>query len=394
MTRIGFVGLFVAAALSAHCAPSPETAPPEAERVAVSTSRAEFTDLPSTFEAGGVVRAGATAVIASRIMAPVSRVHVRSGDRVRRGAPLVTLDGREMSANSARAEASFASAAEMVRAAESDVRATTAAVRLARATHDRISSLHARKSATPQELDQAVQAMATAEAQVGAAEARAAAAVAARDAARASSEAARVGSSYTRLVAPFDGVVTERMVDPGSMVSPGSPLLTLEDPRLFRLELQLDERRAAQLAVGQHVDVRIDTAAIGGTTWTPARVSEIARVAAASHSFLVKVDLADRRDLRSGLFGRARFAGSPQRTLTVPASAILRRGQLTFVFIVEQGGLARLRPITTGATSADRVQALAGLREGDVVVSAPPPSLVDGARVAPESAAAHTGDSR
>ena len=91
------VGLIVAASTLAGCSSTPGAAEPERAPVTVSFGRAELTDLPMVFEAGGVVRARSSAVIASRIMAPINAVLVRPGDRVRRGAPLVTLDARESS---------------------------------------------------------------------------------------------------------------------------------------------------------------------------------------------------------------------------------------------------------------------------------------------------------
>ena len=85
--------------------------------------------------------------------------------------------------------------------------------------------------------------------------------------------------------------------------------------------------------------------------------------------------------MRSGQFGRARFSGPARRMLTVPAAALLRRGQLTFVFVVDPDGVSRLRPISAGAAVADRVEALAGVRDGERLVIDPPASLVDGGRV-------------
>ena len=117
------------------------------------------------------------------------------------------------------------------------------------------------------------------------------------------------------------------------------------------------------------------------TSWSAARVSEVARIDPASHSFLVKLDLLADPALRSGLFGRARFAGRVRRTLAVPASAILRRGQLALIFTVDADGVARLRAVTTGTVAADRVEILAGIREGDRIVVTPPSSLSDGARI-------------
>ena len=359
-----------------------ESTPPQAAAaapIAVSTSAVTSSAFVSVFEAGGIVRARATAVISSRIMAPVTDVRVRAGDRVRSGSSLVVLDGREIEANRARATATLASATEAAQAAQAEVRSAQAAVTLARATHDRVRTLHEKRSATTQELDQAVSALDMADAQIAQAQSHLAAANAARDAARAASDAVTITSSYTVLSAPFDGVVTERSVDPGSMATPGLGLITVEDTKGFRLEVPLDESRAAQVAVGEPVMVRLGEDRLADPV--PGRVSEIARVDPASHSFLVKIELPSATDLRSGVFGRAQFTGESRNTLSVPAMAAVRRGQLTFVFTVDRENRARLRAVSPGSVSGDRLEILAGLRENDTIITNPPPSLTDGAAV-------------
>ncbi len=372
--------ILVAGSIAAACTSKPRATVPEDAPVTVSLGRAEFTELATQFEAGGVVRARATALIASRVATPITEVHVRVGDRVRRGATLVTLDAREIRANRARAIASSLAAAESARAADADTRAAESAVVLAQATRDRMSALHATRSATAQELDQAVAGLTAAEAQAASARARLAAANAARDAAQAAADGAEIGITYTVLSAPFDGVVTDRHADAGSMAMPGAPLITLEEASAFRLETPVDEARAALVAVGQSAEVRFDNVAIGRGEWLSARVVEIAHIDPTSHSFVIKLELPHPLALRSGLFGRARFAGPPRRAITAPVSALVARGQLTFVFLVD-GGRARLRPISAGAADTDRVEVLAGLREGDEIVTNPSASSSDGARV-------------
>jgi multidrug efflux pump subunit AcrA (membrane-fusion protein) len=370
-----------AAALAVGCAPAAlPAAKGDTPPVAVSLGRADTVDLAAPFEAGGVVRARSTAVIASRIMAPVTDVLVRPGDRVRRGAPLVRLDAREINAAGDRAAAALAAARQAADAAAADVRATDASLRIARLTRDRVAALHAKRSATPQELDQADASLNAAEAQMTSAGARAAAAAAARDEAQAAVQSAQITMSYTVLSAPFDGLVTERSVDPGTMATPGAPLLTLDDSVGFRLEVKVDEARAAQVAVGAAAEVSLETTS--PAAWSRARVVEVARLDAASHGFVVKLEVPDGAPVRSGQFGRARFQGLSRRTLTVPAAALLRRGQLTFVFAADADGLARLRPVSIGAAAADRVEVLAGVHDGDRLVLDPPASLSDGARIA------------
>jgi RND family efflux transporter MFP subunit len=385
------VVLVLIALSAAGCTSADEPAPADAPPIGVSVAQVERAQAAAQFEAGGVVRSRSTAVIASRVMAPVTAVHVRPGDRVKRGAPLVTLDARETKARRARETAAFAAAMESAAAAETDVRTAESRLALARATHDRIRTLHDKRSATPQELDEAVAGLNAADAQVGSFRARASAARAARDSAQASMEAAEIGLTYYVLSAPFDGLVTERTVDPGSMAAPGAPLLTIEAPGTLRLEVQLDEARAARLRPGAPVEVRLDSTAEGG--WTAARIDEIARVDPASHTFLVKVDLPAASDLRSGRFGRVRFPGNTRETLAVPASSLLRRGQLTFVYRVDDDLRARLTPISPGAElTGGRQEVLAGLRDGERIVSSPPPSLSDGRRVLAGGRGAGTPD--
>jgi len=204
-----------------------------------------------------------------------------------------------------------------------------------------------------------------------------------------------VATSYAVLTAPFDGLVTERSLDPGSMANPGVALLTLEDSTAFRLEVPLDEARGAQVAIGQTAEVSLGESVEDGEAGrVTGRVTEIARVDPAAHSFLVKLDLSGAGDARSGTFGRARFMGPSRRALTVPASSTIRRGQLTFVFTVDGENRARLQPVSPGATASDRIEVLAGLHEGDRVVVGPPPALADGVPVTLADGAPVTGGAR
>jgi multidrug efflux pump subunit AcrA (membrane-fusion protein) len=386
----------VAAAVATGIACGPSGPPPTqeaaAERPAQALALATATteDVSASFEAGGVVRARTTATVAARVMAPVVSVSAREGERVRRGATLVTLDARDLTAQAARARASLAAADQSVRAAEAQVTAAEAGLRLARSTHERIVGLHEKKSATSQELDQAVAGLRAAEAQVSGARAQVAAAAAARDAARAGLEAADVSLSYAVLTAPFDGVVATRTTDPGSLAVPGAPLLVLEQTDALRLEASLDEARAGAVTVGQEVDVRVD----GDDAWAPGRVSEVGRLDPSTHSLLVKIDLPSGAARRTGSFGRARFAARSRRALTVPATAVVRRGQLAFVFKVGPDRQARLRPVTPGPAAGDRMEILAGLSEGDAVVLAPAPTLEDGTPVTAASARTEAGAGR
>jgi RND family efflux transporter MFP subunit len=365
------------AGLTVGCGSPPRPAPPETARANVTLTRAETTKLPSLFEAGGVVRARLVAPIASRVLALVTDVRVRPGAHVRRGEPLVTLDMREPQAQADRASAALAAAGQSVRGAESEQQGAEAALALARVAFDRIDGLYAKRSATRQELDESTAALETARARAAGAAARVQETQAALVAARSGASAAAITAAYATIAAPFDGVITERFVDPGALASPAAPLLTLEDPSSFRIEVRLDEARAAQIAVGQTAEIQIENSDV----WTPAKVDEVSRLDPGSHGFLVKIDVPSSTGGRSGAFGRVRFAAASHTALTAPLSSIVRRGQMVFVFAVDPDGLARLRPVSTGPAGSGRIEILSGVGEGDELVQDPPASLVDGVRV-------------
>lgn len=377
--------LLLMAAYSAACSNPPDTpAPADAlPPLQVTTASASMTDRADLFEVGGVLTARLSAAVSSRVLAPVLDVRVRVGDRVRSGMPVVVLDAREMVANRERASAAISAAEESAAAADADVAAAQAQLTLARATHGRIAGLAEKRSATAQELDQASSALAAAEAQVRSANARLAAARANQGVARAGAAVAETAVSYTQLNAPFEGVVTQRAVDPGSMATPGTPLLVIEDQKSFRLEVSLDESRARFVRPDQPAEICLADAASesGAPCWSSARVTEIARIDPASHMFLAKIDVAASEHLRSGAFGRARFKGATRRVLSVPTDAVVRRGQLTFVFVADADQVARLRAVSVGPTFDGRTEVTSGLDAGAMVVSAPPPALTDGRRV-------------
>jgi multidrug efflux pump subunit AcrA (membrane-fusion protein) len=334
-------------------------------------------DVADTFEAGGVVQGRTTALLTARVLAPVREVRVSPGDRVRAGQALIVLDGSDLIAQARGARAAADVAEHDVLAADADQQAAEAALVLARAAHGRIAALHAKRSATAQELDEATAALRSAEANAAAAGARARSARSGVARARATAEASATTASFASITAPFDGVVTEKLVEPGNMALPGSPLLRVEDTRAFRLEVRVDESRVSQIAIGDPVRVVLDALPEAARV-VEGRVTEISRaVDADARAFLVKIDLATSAAARSGTFGRAMFRAEPRQALTVPSEALTRRGQLTSVFVVDEG-TARLRLVNVAGT-----EVLAGLSAGERAIVSPPPGIADGSRVTP-----------
>jgi len=379
-----------AAIVSTTSCARPESRTADASNPIPVTAVAAVThDVADHFDAGGVVRARTVAAITSRIMAEVRGVHVTPGDRVRAGQVLVVLDARELQANHARAESAEIASRQSAAMADADRQAAGAMLALAQANHRRMSDLRAKNSATQGELDEAVTTLRSAEARVRAADARISASKADIDAATAGVVATSAVASYATLSAPFDGVVTEKSIEVGNMVTPGESVLTVEDTRTFRLEIRLDQSRAWLVGIGDRA--RVSFAAPGGPSRRDAtddaivegRVAEIARaLSSESHDFLIKVDLNVSGQVRSGMYGKARFGGLSHRALTVPASALVRRGQLAFVYVVERDSRAHLRLVNASEPVDGTVEIRSGLIEGERIVATAPPTLTDGSPVA------------
>jgi len=369
----GVTAALISAALtgcSAHPAAAAET---DAEKpIAVTIGQVAMTDVISAIDSGGVLQARTTATIASRIMAPVREVRVSPGDRVHEGQTLIVLDADDLAAAARAARAAALAAEQGSKAAAAELRTAQAGLVLARASHDRIAGLQDKRSATAQELDDATAALRSAEARVSAASARTLQAALAVESARAAGDQATTIDTFSTIAAPFDGMIAEKMVEPGNMASPGAPLLRLEDTRGFRLEVRVDESRIGQIRNGDSVPLLLGV----GTTTITGTVVEVSRaVDVDARTFLVKIALPDALGLRSGEFGKARFRGTPRRALTIPSSAIVRRGQLTSVFVVDKG-VARVRLV-----SLSESEVLAGLTESEVVILSPPAGVTDGRRV-------------
>ncbi len=277
--------------------------------------------------------AARSATLSTRISATVLEVLVDEGSKVTQGQLLVRLSDADVRG-------------QLV-AAETALQATTAYER-------RITELVATRAATPVELEQAQ-----------AQRAQAAAAVA----------GARATLAYAQLRAPFAGTVQARRVNAGDLVGPGQPILDLEGGAL-ELQATLSEPEAQVLKIGQRArfaadgvtgEAEITALTQGGDALTHRRTLR-ARV------------LGTGQALRSGAFARLEIPGAAaSRSAWIPRSALVERGDLTGVFVA-QDGKAVLRWVALGEPAGDRVPVRAGLEPGEAVIDLPG-ALRDGQRV-------------
>lgn len=192
---------------------------------------------------------------------------------------------------------------------------------------------------------------------------------------------ARVYAGYSRLASPINGIVVAKHVDVGSMATPGAPLLTIENDSRYQLEVSVEESQLGKIHL--HDQARVSIEALGNQELT-CSVEEIVPAAdPSSRSYIVKVGLPNMAgvQLRSGVYGKARFISGQRNVLSVPQKAITQTGQLVGVFVVDHFGAARLRLIKTGTSFGERVEVLSGLNDGEQIVSEVFAQIKDGTRV-------------
>jgi len=331
----------------------------------ISVVSVQTAKIPDVVDAVGTLRAAETSQVAAQMMGNIVEMRVREGDHVQRGQVLAIIDDAQPRATLDRATAGDLAAQQEISASESDLA-------LADATFRRYQTLYDRKSVSPQEFDEV-------KARYQAAQARREMARAGQAQTKAALQQARTALGYSHIVAPFDGLVTEKKAEVGTLASPGMPIFTVEDLRRYRLEATVNESDLGYVRQGQAVAVSIDAL---GDRELKGKVIEIVPAAdPASRSFLVKIELPLDPALRSGLFGRAQFVRGERVALLIPRTAIVERGQLQGIYVLDQNRIAGLRYITLGKPAAQEVEVLAGLQAREILIADPGSRELSGKKI-------------
>jgi RND family efflux transporter MFP subunit len=312
-----------------------------------------------TLEYVGTVVSHTRVNIVAQVAGRVRAVHVRAGQRVRKGDLLLELASDEFQAKLQAANARLAIAQADLERAQGEYR------RVEQLAQKGLASSHDRDSSTA-DWKQALAVM---------------------DGARAAVAEAETQLGFTRLTSPISGVVATTRINPGEFAMPapasatmaasGAVLMTLYDPDALWIEARIPERFAARIQIGTPATVRIDAL----DSNLQGQFSEVAAIVDdTTRAFAARIDLPADPGLKLGMLGRVRFAAAQRPVIRIPHSALKRRGQLDTVF-VDANGTAELRLIRTGSADADRVEVLSGLSEGERVVLHPAERLRDGDRL-------------
>jgi RND family efflux transporter MFP subunit len=378
--KITFNTVVLAAGVLVHygCNGTPERSPAaSATPIPVKTIEVRPSQMPLNYDAVGTIRARTTTAISSKVMGYVREIRVQAGDRVTAGQLLVAIDARDLEAAHRQAQAGQQEVSGALVEAENGVAAATAQLTLAKSTFGRMEDLYKKKSISDHEFDQAVAALSAAEANHRMAVSKQSQVQSRITQATESVAAAEIMTKYAEIRAPFTGVVVDRKVEAGTLATPGTPLLQIEQASGYRIEAQFDESMLGKVRPRQSVQASIEATGQNVT----AIVDEIVpSVDPTSRAFTIKASLPPGVKVQSGMFARLRVPKSQREAIVVPVAATMQTGDLHSVF-VNENGIVRRRMITAGGIVDGQIEVLSGLSTGERVIHPRPSGLTDGARI-------------
>lgn len=303
---------------------------------------AQYREVARTYSADGLVEATRQSTVSAQIGGRVKEINFDVGDRVSKGQVILRIDERET--------------AQVLAGSQAQVLQAQANMHNAKAAYERARQLFAQKFISQAALDKAQADYKVALAQAAASEAY--------------TGQASLAHGYTAVVAPYSGIVAARLVELGELVLPGKPLMTGYDPAEMRVVASVPQDRLAE--VGAQPEAMVEAPSLN--RWIkPASLTVQPVADARTHSTQVRVYLPkNEAGIYPGMFVRVHFVVGKANRLVIPASAVLRRGEVVAVYVVDEKGGVRLRQVRLGEAASDgAVEVLAGLSPGEKVALDP-----------------------
>lgn len=351
-----FFSLVIAGGMFQACSSSDKETKMQEEAVSVVTA------LPSSTEESGVlasgqIEAGQTAVISTRVMGSISRIHVKAGDKVAKGQLLVSIFNADILAQRAQADAAISEAKAAAAVSAKDV--------------ERFKQLYQSQSASAKELENVTLQHQSISSKL--------------ETALQMRNQVNAMLAYTRITAPFSGVITKKFMDEGSMANPGMPLLALEQSGNFQAVVSVPESDIAKIKQGATVNLTVKSL---GITF-PGTISEISPSSQfTGGQYGVKVAINDSKSLgiKAGMYVNVLIPGEQVKSsqpsrMTVPVKAIVNKEQLTGVYVMSKENKALLRWIRLGKQMGDRVEVLSGLAPNERLVVSTQGRICNGSKV-------------
>jgi len=346
-------------------------------KTAVAMSRAASSR--NYYEAVGTVKAETASTLSGKLMGAIRAVNVREGDHVTKGQVLILIDDRQVAAQLKQAKAALEEASRSETAAMSARDAASAGAQLAQSTYRRYLNLIQDNAASRQEFEEIEMRSRQSEAALKQAEADLEGSKERVKEAEAGVASADVSRRDAEISAPFDGIITARMVDVGDLSAPGTPFLEIEKSGALEVEAIIPEDYISVITPQQDLDVVIP---VLQDKPIQGKVKSIITAAdPQSRTYIIKVEIPVVTGMHSGMFARINIPSDAENMLLLPSSALVLQGQLTGIFVLDEEKTAHFRIIRTGRKTGDLVEVISGIKDGTSYVVSPPVELKDGMKV-------------
>jgi RND family efflux transporter MFP subunit len=327
--------------------------------IEVTTSAITTGAFASGFTVTGQIEAAHSTNVATRIMGYITKINVKAGDRVNAGQLLFTVNSSDIQAKQSQVDA-------MLKQAE-------AAFNVAQKDFERYTSLYKQNSASAKELEQITMQYQSAKAGV--------------EAAKGMQHEVKSQLTYANVVAPFSGVVTQKLADEGSLANPGMPIVTIEQGGSLQVTAMVPETEIALLKVGDVANVNVD-AANKQFQSKLIQINPSSQFTGGQYIIKLSIPLSDASKLMAGMYAQIKiqtkavvFKSDSSNTVMIPTTALVYRDQLVGVYTISAQNTAMLRWLRIGKTEGDKVEVLSGLSKNEVYIIKAEGNLYNGAKV-------------
>lgn len=331
-----------------------ETSTNKTPAIAVTISSVNLDNNSPFFTASGKIEAANAVTLSTRTSGYIDEIYVKVGDKITKGKLLLSINNTDLQAKRAQVNASITEARAAYSISEKD--------------YNRYKNLYAENSASQKEMDDMSANFEMAKARL--------------EAANQMKNEINAQFKYVNIKAPFSGIVTHKFMDTGDLANPGMPLISVEDPENFEVNLSIPESEISQIKNGMKVNVLVKS--ISETL-----IGEVTEVSTSANNsggqYFVKITLYKTKvPILSGMYTSVMIPTmkvTKTNIVLVPEEVIVRRGQLSGIYTVSQNQTALLRWLRLGKTHGDKVEVLSGLNSEEQFIVSAEGKLYNGVRV-------------
>ena len=360
LKKITLMGISIGLLIVSACSSSPKKeSNTKAETAILVKVVFPSSDRTEELTISGQVESAQSANISTRIMGYISKLNVNVGDHVNKGQVLATISNQDLLAKRAQTDAMIAEAEAGFKSAQKD--------------YERFNNLYKEQSATAKELDNTTLQFSSAKSRL--------------EAAKQMRNEVNASLGYTRLIAPFAGIVSQKLADAGSMANPGMPILTIEQNGSYQVTASVPENAISQVSQGSEAIITI--AALnriirGKVT----QISQSSQFTGGQYQIKMQIPDKEKKGLFSGMYAnitiplkKATESRAVDDRVMIPLSAIEYKNQLTGLYTIGNHNKALLRWVRLGKTEGDQVEVLSGLAQNEQFIVSADGKLFNGALV-------------